>query len=464
MHLRSEAAVCGDPLSWFVSGLIATPSGFILGRPAVGKSSLSRRICTWMDWVGAIPMVLADLKPDYKALIERMGGSMIPVGEVTTSEDGVTTVGHINPLDLLGGHGRIAALPPQVRAWALDKLLSQQKNVLQGLLEIANQGEPLTGAEASLIPVVLHILQVGPEKQPLDRDAPTIREVLSVFETEEPHPRLMTKVLAADRAEYHAATKRLRQLLMALLEDGPFGAVFDGPTTHLDLTKPGGFDVSQIDDEDEAKQAAVQLACWSYGVASIALMTRMADLELAPRRRYLLIMDELWRLLRVSGHLVYRVDKLTRINREMGVGQLMLTHTMNDLKLSTDELTRIAWGFVERASMVFLGGLVGGEFGNLEEVFALSRQEKANLTDWAGDGGVDPATGKGTGPRGRGKFLMKLGKEPGTPFEVILTNAERAVHDTNRRWQELAYSTASSSSTMPRAKVPEDPADEEDAA
>ncbi|WP_141212315.1 hypothetical protein [Enemella evansiae] len=438
-HQRIEATVYGDPMSWFVGGVIATPSGFILGRPAVGKSSLSRRICTWMDYCGVIPMILADLKPDYRAFITACGGETIPVGEVTTDVDGVTTVGHINPLDLLGAHGRIAHLPPRVRGWALEKLLSQQNNVLRGLLEIANQGEPLTGEEASLIPTVLNLLQVGPERTPLDRDAPTIREVLAVFEQDQPHPRLMMKVLAASPVEYHASTRRLRQLLMALLEDGPFGAVFDGPTRHLDLSKPGGFDVSQIDDEDQAKQAAVQLACWSYGVASIALQTKLSDVypKEYPRRRYLLIMDELWRLLRVSGQLVYRVDKLTRINREMGVGQLMITHTMDDLRLSTEELTRIAWGFVERASMVFLGGLAGREFGNLQEVFALSRQERESMTDWAAEGGIDPATGKGTGPRGRGKFLMKLGKQPGVPFEVVLTKEELVVHDTNRRWAEL---------------------------
>lgn len=438
-HLLTGATVSADPMSWFVGQIINVPSGFVLGRPSVGKSTLVRRMLAFLDWSGVIPMILADLKPDYRYLVEReMGGKMVPVGEVTTSDDGRTTVGHINPLDLLGHFGNLAELDYRVRAWAVDKLLSQQINVLQGILEIANQGHPLTGQEVSVLAGALRILQIGEDRQPLPGPAPTIRDVLAVLSAKQPEGSLKAKLLVEKDEEFHAETRNLRILLTALLEGGQFGAVFDGPTQHLDLDRPGGFDVSAIDDEDHAKQAAVQLACWSYGVTSIALKTRMADLGLAPRKRYMLVMDELWRLLRASNTLVYRVDKLTRINREMGVGQVMITHTMDDLKLGSEELTRIAWGFVGRSSMVFCGGLVGGEFGNLEEVFALSRREKAMITDWAAEGGFDPASGKGTGPRGRGKFLMKLGKEPGIPYQVNLTDRERRSSDTNRRWDELA--------------------------
>ncbi|WP_141212285.1 hypothetical protein [Enemella evansiae] len=439
-HLLSGATVCADPMAWFTAGITTVPSGFILARPAEGKSTLSRRMLIGQHHRGVIPMILADLKPDYVDLIRALGGEMIPVGEVRTSADGETTVGHINPLDLMGAWGPISELDPRVQAWALDKLLSQQGNVLRGLCEVANQGQPLTGEEASVMAAALHVLQVDQATgAPVPGPAPTIRDVLALFEADQPHPRLMMKVLAENVGNFRAVTRRLRLLLMALLADGQFGPVFDGPTRHLDLTRPGGFDVSSVDEEDSAKQAAVQLACWAYGVTSIALATKMADLGLAPRRHYMLVMDELWRLLRASEHLVYRIDKLTRLNRELGVGQIMITHTMDDLRLSTEKLTATAWGFVGRAAMVWLGGLVGGEFGNLQEVFALSRREQEFITDWAAEGGFDPATGRGTGPRGRGKFLLKLGKKPGIPFELLLTETERAVNDTNKRWADLAY-------------------------
>ena len=34
-----------------------------------------------------------------------------------------------------------------------------------------------------------------------------------------------------------------------------------------------------------------------------------------------------------------------------------------------------------------------------------------------------------------GKFLLKVGGRPGIPIRVELTESERAVHDTNRRWR-----------------------------
>ena len=441
-RLGTGATICADPMAWFTRQLTTTPSGFVLGRPAVGKSTLIRRMLTGMHHAGTIPLVLGDTKPDYVRLMGRLGGRMVAVGDVRTDAEGNVTTGHINPLDLMGAHGPVAELPKEVRRWAVEHLMTQQSSVLRGLLEIANQGKPLSGEEASLISAGLHLLQVGPDREPLPGPAPTVRDLLELFEAPEPHPRLMAKVLARDKDEWDSATRTLRLLLMALLEDGQFGPVFDGPTEHLDLTRPGGFDMSEVDDDDVALQAAVQLACWAYGTTTVALATKMADLGVGPRRHYMLVMDELWKMLRAADVLVYRVDKLTRINRELGVGQIMATHTMDDLRLSSEELTRVAWGFVERSAMVFLGGLVGREFGNLKDVFALSGPEQAYLTDWAEEGGMDPTTGQGTGPRGRGKFLLKLGKRPGIPIQLKLTEMERWVNDTNRRWETLRMSGA----------------------
>lgn len=115
---------------------------------------------------------------------------------------------------------------------------------------------------------------------------------------------------------------------------------------------------------------------------------------------------------------------------------------MQDLKLGTPEQTARAWGFVERSSMVFLGGLSQGEFGNLATVFALSQREQDMITDWSGEGSSIISASGGGIPPGRGKFLLKLGKRPGIPFRVALTPSELAVNDTNRRWVELTHNPA----------------------
>ena len=51
---------------------------------------------------------------------------------------------------------------------------------------------------------------------------------------------------------------------------------------------------------------------------------------------------------------------------------------------------------------------------------------------------IRDSTGTQAVPPGRGKFLLKIGKKPGTPFEVELTAAEMDVNNTNRAWTTAA--------------------------
>ena len=56
-----------------------------------------------------------------------------------------------------------------------------------------------------------------------------------------------------------------------------------------------------------------------------------------------------WRALRAGNGIVDRVDFLTRLNRQVGVGTAMISHTMSDLlSLSSEEDRMKARGFVER--------------------------------------------------------------------------------------------------------------------
>lgn len=53
----------------------------------------------------------------------------------------------------------------------------------------------------------------------------------------------------------------------------------------------------------------------------------LADAGLEPRRHYLVVLDELWRALRIGHGMIDRVDALTRLNRQRGVGLAMISHT-----------------------------------------------------------------------------------------------------------------------------------------
>lgn len=133
--------------------------------------------------------------------------------------------------------------------------------------------------------------------------------------------------------------------------------------------------------------------------------------------------------------MVDRVDALTRLNRQFGVGQAMITHTMRDLDaLPTEEDRMKARGFVERAGMIVVGGLPQAEMPLLTAAVPFSQAEQNLLTGWSAPPSWDATTGKETEPPGRGKFLIKVGGRPGIPISVKLTETERATNDTNKRW------------------------------
>ena len=150
-----------------------------------------------------------------------------------------------------------------------------------------------------------------------------------------------------------------------------------------------------------------------------------------------MILDELHQALKAGPGLVDRVDYLTRLNRTSAVGQAMITHTMKDLQSLASESDRHkALGFIERSGFVVCGGLPMAEMPLLNSVVPLSRQEQALLSGWQDPPAWDSQQGKEVPPPGRGKFLVKVGGRPGIPVDVILTEAEKSISMSARRWTE----------------------------
>jgi hypothetical protein len=424
-HLSTDATVCADPISWFQRAkLINNPSVFVLGLPALGKSTTVRRMAAGLAGFGSIPFILGDLKPDYVDLIEALGGQVIRLGRGR---------GHLNVLD----PGESTEAAAQLREAGFVKEAEEieadahgrRLTIVSALLTILRK-QPPTDVEESIVDQALRIL----DRDLTDR-VPVLEDLLQVVQA---GPTELREV-AVDRGdfdEYQRTTRGLEASLISLARGGRLGETFAQPTTNpMRRDRPVVYDVSGLKETDVDLRAATLLACWSNGFATVNVANALAEAGLEPQRHYFVIMDELWQALRSGTGMVDRVDALTRLNRQFGVGQAMITHTMRDLDaLPTEEDRMKARGFVERAGMLVVGGLPQAEMPLLTAAVPFSHAEQNLLTGWSAPPSWDATTGKETEPPGRGKFLIKVGGRPGIPIRVKLTETERATSDTNKRW------------------------------
>ncbi len=419
-NLMSGATMCCDPISWFMRAkLISNPSMFVLGKPGLGKSTITRRMALGLAGYGVQPLVLGDLKPDYKDLIEALGGQVIQLGRGR---------GHLNVLD--PGESREAALrlTGSARQAIQADAHGRRQTMVSALISIMRSAPP-SDREETIIDEALKVLD---ERH---QGTPVLRDLLKVVQ-EAPD---RVRDVALDRGSierYREITEGLEASLIGLVGGGRLGEIFSEQTDNpMQMDRPVVFDVSNIDDSETSLQAAVLLACWSYGFGAVAVAQYLADAGLEPRRHYFVILDELWRVLRAGRGMVDRVDALTRLNRQRGVGMAMISHTMSDLNALPNEEDRMkARGFVERSGMAILGGLPRAEMKQLTTVIPMSSEEQDMLVGWQDPPAWDPATGQEAAPPGRGNFLIKVGGRPGIPVHVDLTSVEREINDTNKLW------------------------------
>ena len=419
-NLVSGATLCGDPISWFQDAkLINNPSCFVLGLPAYGKSTLVRRMTLGLAGYGTVPLILGDLKPDYVDLVNALGGQVIPLGR---------SRGYLNVLDPGEATAAAARLTGTARLELLADARGRRHTMVCALIKILRNAAPNDREETMLD----RALQVLDERHP---GIPVLRDLVAVLED---GPDAVREV-ALDRGNVERYRDLIENLLVSLKGmqgSGRVGEIFSEQTSvPMRRDIPVVFDVSSIPDTETALQGAALMACWSAGFGAVNVAHALADAGLEPERHYWIVLDEVWRSLRAG--LVDNMDGVTRLNRNEGVGQAMITHTMSDLEALPREEDRMkARGFVERAGMVLCGALPPGEFRKLRNVMAFSDAEEEMVGGWTNPPAWDAggATKVPKIPPGCGNFLAKVGGRPGVPFRVVLTDAELAMNDTNRRW------------------------------
>jgi hypothetical protein len=301
---------------------------------------------------------------------------------------------------------------------------------LHTLVQLVREGGGVRDHERSALATALGLLYAGPAAGPGAGPAgsppagpwtaPALPGLVALLALR-PEP-VRKVILARDDDDYDRLVDPLRRSLLALLS-GPYGGVFAGPVDRTDADAPAMvIDTSAIRAGDPGYLAAVLVGAWSEAYGRVESAQALAAAGLAPRRRHVLILDELWRVLRAGGGagMADRVNELTRLNRTDGVCQIMVTHGIRDLATGRDQQVE---GIEHRAGALVIGGIPRQEVEALAGVVTLTDTEAAELVSWSSTSDLDPRTR----PPGSGKFLIKHSPtEPGIPVDVLLTPAELA--------------------------------------
>ena len=415
-----------DPISWFERAhLISQPSAFILGLPALGKSTLIKHWILGLDFFGVKSLVLGDLKGEYVDLIRALGGQVIPVGRGR---------GYLNVLDM----GDAPAAAQQLRAAGQPDAAAQLMAVARGRRQIAV--ETLLTIHRTAAPNSVETAVISEGLRILDarrmRRTPILADLLKIVQ--EPTDSLHKMAVSRGSLDsYQEITRQLEADLESLTAGHGLGEIFSkATTTHLKRGQHAVYDVSSIGDGEQKLQAAALMLCWEIGFGSIAVSNALADAGLEPHQPVHAVLDELWRVLRAGPGLVDRADGLTRLNRDKGVGVTFASHTMEDLEaLPTKEDISKAIGLLERCGMVIAFGLPASEMPRLSKAVKLTNMEKKTLNGW-----TTPKTWstrkktRDKPPPGRGKCLIKVGERRGITVEIELLEMEKQFNRTSKRW------------------------------
>lgn len=428
--LVTGATVCCDAITWFENGLISSPSMLVLGLQGLGKSSFTVRQIIGCADRGVIPIALGDMKGEYGAVTGALGGTVLSVGR--GEQMNVLDPGAMGEAaDKIGGEGG---------AILREQALQRASQMAAALIQIVRHSR-LEDWESTILNKAVR--QLTDDRRAAKADPPTIADLADMLQ--DPPESLVRAALAGSADEFRSTTKPLARSLVALL-DGPLGRTFAGQTTHrLPLDAPAVcVDVSAIRRQSDEVKAAVMLATWSEGYGAVEAANALAEVGLAPQRHYLMVMDEMWEPLRIEGAgLVDQLDALTRLNRQDGVANIFITHSLKDMESMASEAdARKARGFAERSSIVVCAGLAMEDLRALSEVKRMSDVEMDKVSSWTTPDGwrprriVDPATGmsRPAPPPGAGKVLIKIGERAGIQTQVTLTPQELRLHDTNLRW------------------------------
>ncbi|KAB7295674.1 hypothetical protein GBB91_10095 [Bifidobacterium longum] len=277
--LMTGAGVCCDPISWFKAGIIKQPSMFLLGLPAIGKSTFVRREVLGLSALGMNAIIPGDLKPDYASLVNMLGGQVIRLG---------AGIGVVNPLDPGDLHYALQRLEGKARKDLTDYYNDTRAALMEVLLTIMRTGREndtdagargVTARESDILSVAVRVLhdRHGDDPQPpviadlrdLLREGPDEVRMAAVWDDPE-NDELYRAQVRGLLADLHGFSNRMTK----------FGRLFgDQTTARIDLSRPVDFDISALAQSGDDVVAAVLATTWTSAFAAKNAADVLADLQ-----------------------------------------------------------------------------------------------------------------------------------------------------------------------------------------
>ena len=277
--LMTGAGVCCDPISWFKAGIIKQPSMFLLGLPAIGKSTFVRREVLGLSALGMNAIIPGDLKPDYASLVNMLGGQVIRLG---------AGIGVVNPLDPGDLHHALQQLEGEARKDLTDYYNDTRAALMVVLLTIMRTGREndtdagargVTARESDILSVAVRVLhdRHGGDPQPpviadlrdLLREGPDEVRMAAVWDDPE-NDELYRAQVRGLLADLHGFSNRMTK----------FGRLFgDQTTARIDLSRPVDFDISALAQSGDDVVAAVLATTWTSAFAAKNAADVLADLQ-----------------------------------------------------------------------------------------------------------------------------------------------------------------------------------------
>jgi hypothetical protein len=413
MHTAEPVGL--DPSEWLREGLVSNTGMWVQGQPGIGKSTIVKRMLTGLVAFGFVGVVPGDVKGEYSALVDHLGGRVWRIGRGLHS---------LNPLDAGPLRTALAQTSGEEHNRIAETVRARRLSLLEALVVIVRRTE-ITVTERRLLDIALDLVVDAVAAQPGNVE-PIIPDVVRVLTN--PPEELLAIAACDSPTEFRRDCRDLLNTL-GLLCRGAIRGIFDRPSSvEADLDTPAlSLDISALDDDEDEVVAAAMLSSWAWAAAVID-----GSAAIGRRRNVFRVQDELWRALRVAPGLVERSDRVTRLGRHRGEVSAQVTHSLDDLEALPTEADRAkARGMAARNGVMVLGGMADRELDGIGRISPLSQQETAMVRSWA----APPTWIAGTAHPGRGKYLIKSGERMGLPVEMTLVPTERHLYDTDQAWR-----------------------------